>query len=303
MKRRGNGAYEKIGKTKYMKNKNAQSIVVLYHRNCPDGFGGAVAAYKKFGRRAEYISVDPETLPDKSLTGKRIFIIDTGFPYAVLKQLEAENESVVVIDHHISNKETLARFPQNVFDNSHSGAVLAWKYFHPGKKMPRLFWYLEDIDLWRWRLPKTREIISALSLIDYNFKEWIPFIRKLETREGKKEIVRKGAVVSAYERRLIERLTEHPLLVEFEGIRAYAVNSPILRSEIGNALLQKLPPLGIVWDEDSKGIAVSLRSNGTVDVSRLALRHGGGGHEEASGFLLSHGEKVPWKPIEKQQNV
>ena len=33
------------------------NISVLYHADCPDGFGGAYAAWKKFGDTAEYIPV------------------------------------------------------------------------------------------------------------------------------------------------------------------------------------------------------------------------------------------------------
>lgn len=280
--------------------KREKSIVVFYHRNCPDGFGGAIAAYRKFGARAEYIAVDPETLPKEPLRGKTIFIIDTSFPFAVLKRLEGVNKNVVVIDHHISNKKDTERFPQNVFDNGHSGSVLAWRYFHPKKEVPRLFLHLEDIDLWRWKLRGTREVISALALLDFSFEEWLPFIRKLEITEGAHAIIAKGAVVNAYEKRLIERMTERPTLVEFEGIRAYAVNSPVLTSEIADTLLKKLPPIAIVWRERDGEIRVSLRSDGTVDVSKLAARHGGGGHAKASGFLLPPGKKVPWKRVLKK---
>ena len=280
-----------------MKNKSKKSIIILYHRNCPDGFGGALAAYKKFGTRAEYISVDPETLPEEPLREKNIFVVDVGFSLAVLKRLEEENKSMVIIDHHITNKNAVERFPQNVFDNNHSGAVLAWKYFHSGKKVPKLFLHLEDMDLWKWKLPKTREIISALSLLDFSFKEWLPFMQKLETREGIKEIISRGAVVHAYEKRLIERLTEHPTLVEFEGIRTYAVNSPILNSEVAHALIEKFPPIAIVWKEKNGDVTISLRSDGSVDVSNLAVKYGGGGHEKASGFILRKGEKIPWKNI------
>ena len=280
-----------------MKNKIKKQIVVLYHRNCPDGFGGALAAYKKFGSRAEYISIDPETLPDEPLRGKSIFVVDVGFPYAVLKRLEEENKSVVVIDHHITNKKDAERFPQNVFDNDHSGAVLAWRYFHPKKKMPKFFLHLEDMDLWKWKLPKTREIISALSLLNFSFKEWLPFMQKLETKEGLKEIVVRGAVVHTYKKRLIERLTEHPTLVEFEGIRTHAVNSGILNSEIANVLLKKFPPIAIVWREREGNVGVSVRSDGSVDVSKLAAKYGGGGHERSSGFLLRGGKKIPWRSV------
>ena len=31
---------------------------ILYHKNCPDGFGSALAAYSYFGNKAKYIPVN-----------------------------------------------------------------------------------------------------------------------------------------------------------------------------------------------------------------------------------------------------
>ena len=122
-------------------------------------------------------------------------------------------------------------------------------------------------------------------------------MQRLETKEGLKEIVVRGAVVHTYEKRLIERLTEHPTLVEFEGIRTHAVNSGILNSEIANVLLKKFPPIAIVWREREGNVGVSVRSDGSVDVSKLAAKYGGGGHERSSGFLLRGGKKIPWRSV------
>ena len=274
-----------------------KNTVVLYHADCLDGFGAAWAAWKKFGDRAEYIGVDPETLPKKILIKKEIYAVDISYPIAVQRKLREKNKKLVILDHHASNESATRFFPENVFDNSHSGSVLAWKYFHRSKMIPKLLKYIEDIDLWKWRLPKTREIISSLSLLEYDFKKWSGFAKISETKAGFKKIVKDGNVISAYEQNIVQRLAGRATPVKFKGIKTLAVNSPVLDSEIGNALVKKLPPIGIVWHETSGEIHVSLRSNGSVDVSKIAKKYGGGGHKKASGFGFKAKNGFPWKVI------
>ena len=43
---------------------------------------------------------------------------------------------------------------------------------------------------------------------------------------------------------------------------------------------------------------VSLRSDGSVDVSKLAAKFkGGGGHKKSAGFSVDDLSKLPWKII------
>ena len=75
------------------------------------------------------------------------------------------------------------------------------------------------------------------------------------------------------------------------------VNSPVLQSEIGEALYKRAPkPLraAAVWYEDAEGTTVSLRSveNG-ADCAAMAKTRGGGGHARAAGFKVPH--RGPWR--------
>ena len=70
-------------------------------------------------------------------------------------------------------------------------------------------------------------------------------------------------------------------------------------SEIGSELVKKLPPIGIIWSQRKDKIVVSLRSNGKVDVSKLAKKFGGGGHKASAAFRLDLNQKLPWKIIKK----
>ena len=68
-----------------------------------------------------------------------------------------------------------------------------------------------------------------------------------------------------------------------------AVNSPILNSEIGEALLERFPeaPFVAIYSNAGDGEQRwSLRSRASeFDVSQLASQMGGGGHQPAAGFI------------------
>ncbi len=273
-----------------------KKILIIYHSNCPDGFGAAWAAWKKFGNRAEYISVSPEELPGVFPKNREIYAVDVSYPISVQRKLRAENKKLVIIDHHISLKNDTVHFPENVFDNDHSGAVLAWKYFHPGKPVSRLLRYVEDVDLWRFALPKNRDVTPYIFMKERSFEEWDRMAREFGSRRGFLEYVKRGTLLREYEDSAMKNIIERSVLVLFEGRKMRAVNNSFkpYTSELGYRLIRKKPPMAIIWYEDKKGLNVSLRSNGKVDVSKIAAKHGGGGHKQSSGFIVKS-RKKPWK--------
>lgn len=280
--------------------KPTKNIVVLYHNDCTDGFSAAWAAWKKFGSKADYIGIEPGAKPLEGLRNKEIYMVDVVYPAQYLKKLIRDNKKFVAIDHHVSNKKSFEIIPDGLFDISHSGAVLAWKYFHPEIKVPKFLEYVEDMDLWRLRIPKVKEFIAYLDIADFNFKNWSEIVDDIGNRSKFSEYVRKGAFLLSYQDKVIERIiSNHAELVKFFGHKAYAVNSPVFNSQIGNTLCSNLPPIGIVWVQNNDGsVHVSLRSDGMVDVSKLAAKFpGGGGHKQSAGFNLKDCSKLPWKKV------
>ena len=53
-----------------------KDIIVIYHGECSDGFGGAWAAWKKFGETVDYIGAHHGDEPPVGLVGKEIYFID-----------------------------------------------------------------------------------------------------------------------------------------------------------------------------------------------------------------------------------
>ena len=280
-----------------------KKIAVLYHSNCPDGFSAAWAAWKSLKRKADYIPVEHQTPPPKGLEDKTIYMLDFVYPPELTKKIAKKNKEIIVIDHHKSAYEAIQKLKksespniQTVGKNNKSGAVLAWEYFHPKTKIPAIIKYVQDGDLWQFKLPKAREILTALDLASHDFSKWTKFANQLEKPTARKKIIEKGGAIVQYNARVIARLSARAKDTKIRGKKARVVNSPIFASEIGNELVKKKQTdVGIIWFEDNKKIKVSLRSRGDVDVSKIAEYYNGGGHKAAASFRLKKGSRLPWK--------
>ena len=172
-----------------------KQIVVLYHGKCPDGFGGAYAAWKKFGNAAVYFPVDHGDAPPEGLEGKEVYLVD--FCYETLAQmsmLAKVTKRLVVLDHHESAKVFIEHAPEHIYDETRSGATIAWRYFHPEKPMPRLMTYLEDGDLYHYALHETRNIFSYLLFLPFEFSAWDELALELEDDAKRADVLSKAAI-------------------------------------------------------------------------------------------------------------
>ena len=272
-----------------------KQTVILYHANCRDGFGGAWAAWKVFGTRATYIPLQHQATPVKGLVGKDVYFIDIVYSSPLLKDAMQCTRSLTVIDHHLTARRTVAMAPMHVFDIKHSGAVLAWKFFHKNKAVPKLLRYVEESDLWRFRLPHARAISAALDTIGFSFREWDIAARHFENQKQFGRYVHAGSVILNYQQTLVHKMLAGARSGTLGRTKLHILNSPVLESELGNALAQKKPGGALIWSEQKSRIRVSLRSRGNVNVAALARRYGGGGHKYAAGFKFDAAKPRPWK--------
>ena len=278
-----------------------KKIVVIYHKDCPDGFGAVWSAWKKFGNKAEYFGVDPHELPKKEIKGKEIFVLDSSIFDRERNKLLKKNKDLTVIDHHFGNEKEVKSSPNYVFNLNHSAAVLSWRFFHPKKKMPKLLNLVEDFDLWRFKLPYTYEFSALFRYLDFDFYVWEKLINDFENQKKRGELIKLAKILTNYENKYIKKILKNAELVQFGKYKIYAINSTVLNlnSQIGAELLKIKPPLSVIWHERDGFRFISLRSNDSVDVSKIAKRFGGGGHKKAAGFKLSVKEALPWRNISR----
>src|SRR3989344_7142586 len=149
-----------------MKKRLDRKIIVFYHGECPDGFTGAWAAWRRLGGRADYVGLKHTDAPIVNLYGKTIYFIDIVYEKEVIEKLTRKNK-VTVIDHHISRKAVTESVASHVFDLHHSAAHLVWQYFYSNLKIPKIVQYVEDMDLWNWQLPGSRAVALALELVPF----------------------------------------------------------------------------------------------------------------------------------------
>lgn len=256
---------------------------VIYHSNCTDGFGAAYAAWKLLGDRAEYHAAKHgETPPD--VAGKNVVVLDFSYDNATTKRLMQEAKSFLIIDHHKSAMVELHDVSCTRFDMNHSGAMLAWKFFHPGKEAPRLIKFIEDRDLWKWEIPYSKEFSAAFDMVPFDFEEFDKYLDDSAVDNAQE----RGAYILAYSKTVISKIAKQAVPRKMGGKNVLVVNSPHWMSEIGAALSPKCD-FAIIWywDHETRQVKVSLRAHhDDSDVSEVAKRFGGGGHRKAAGFAL-----------------
>ncbi len=250
--------------------------LVLYHAECADGFGAAWAIWKRYPS-SRFMAVKHGEPPPEHVSGQRIVIVDFSYPRPVLERLAKEATSLLVLDHHITAEQALSDLPYAYFDQTRSGAVLAWQWAHD-EPVPWLLQYIQDKDLWHWALPCSREISAALASYPFDFQLWNTF--------DQQELEKEGRAILRYENELVTKLAAQSRLVNFEGAVVPAVQSSVLTSQIGERL-SSAHPFCLIWHDRNGRRYYSMRSReGGTDVGAIASSFGGGGHTHAAGFSI-----------------
>jgi uncharacterized protein len=216
-----------------------------------------------------------------------------------------------VLDHHEGARDIATKF-SGVFDTNHSGATIAWSYFHPDTPVPTLLKYVEDGDLYRFNLPNSREVLAYVYTLTDSFasfdiknvEKWNTFITELEDPVEIKRVVETGELFSQHHEHIVLHGIHHAEIVSFEGYECYLTGtSGEFTSDTGNRLARLKPPLAIIVSADAEGLRVSLRSDGSVNVASIAQKYGGNGHPAAAGFEIPYGNPIPWTIIRKDENT
>ena len=264
---------------------NNKNIFVLYHKNCLDGFGSAFICWLKFGDRAEYIPVQYNEEPP-NVSGKELYIVDFSYPRDILLEMKKKALSIVVLDHHKTAEESLKDLDFTIFNMEKSGVGITWEYFYKNQEMPMFLQYIQDRDLWKFEFGNTTKAFTKVlyDIVGFDFNEW----KKLLSHEKVSELLTLGEKLLKIEKNQIEYYAKISHDIVLDGIKGKACNAPKhLTSELGNELARHSKTFGLVYNYngDIKKWIYSLRSVGNFDVSKIALKYGGGGHRNAAGFI------------------
>jgi len=266
--------------------------IIIYHANCPDGFGAAWAFWKKYGKNADY---HPATHgePPPDVTGREVYIVDFSYSREVTETLAESAKKIVILDHHKTAQETLEGLSYFKYDVNHSGAYLAWRYLFGEQNVPNLILMIEDRDLWKWKILDSKLLLMVLDSYPYDFKVWDALASKMELESSEySRMLMDGIAISTYADSIIKKILKTAHTLDILGQKIPSINSPYFQSELG-ASLSLGQPYSCVYTWDGHHYRFSLRSeaNGS-DVAEIAKKFGGGGHAKAAGFTVRSLEEL-----------
>jgi hypothetical protein len=277
--------------------------IILYHGNCHDGFAGAYAAWKKFGDAATYIPVKHGKPFPEEILDAHVYLIDFCYPKEMMEEIVTKASSVVVLDHHAGIREVIESIPEHIFDNNHSGGVIAWNYFHPDTPLPYLFALIEKGDLHQQTTKEEESILSYAYTLPFDFLMWEMLVQNLESEEERTAICAKGTYYREHFVYLTKHIAETAEKVTFEGHTCVLVSAPrIFATDLGDLLIEEGVAFALITSARADGVRVSMRAgnNQNVDLALLAQKYGGNGHRGAAAFLIPWGTMPPFTSLPKE---
>ena len=263
------------------------NTLCIYHANCLDGFTAAWVLKKAIPEIEIHPGIYGESPPD--VTNKNVYLVDFSYKRPILIDMASKAKNITIIDHHKSALEDLVDLPDNVlthFDMNHSGAILAWNYFF-NEEAPLPLQYIEDRDLWKFKLPYSREINAALFSYPYDLDLWDSLMYGSINK-----LINEGASINRKHHKDIDELLEvMTRVLQIGSHEIPAVNLPYTYGSDSAGKLCEDQPFAAYYYHTPNGVFFGLRSdkNG-VDVSNIAKLYGGGGHMHAAGFTVSFEE-------------
>ena len=300
--------------------------LVIYHANCADGFAAAWCFHNIQDTWEVTFDFHPGVYnePPPDVEGRIVYLVDFSYPHAVVVKMLETAKAIYLIDHHKTALDALLEkggivITQPNFipytDLNRSGAMLAWDFLHNttwegepsaigidlvGENKPEdddyiapppLLLHIQDRDLWRFALPKTREINAALFSCEYDFAVWDSLMSKdaksLEIMAMAGEAIDRSNLKNLKEilnvcRRYVDILDYHVPLANIPYFLASDAGNIMSKEYEGGTLFS-----ATYYDTADHRI-FSLRSDiRGVDVADVAKQYGGGGHSRAAGFRVS----------------
>jgi hypothetical protein len=270
----------------------SEQNIVLYHGNCFDGFCAAWVARQALPADTLFIPISyGDKVPKCIDFNSRVYILDFSFPKDVLLDIAGRTKFLWVLDHHKTAQANCEGLLFCTFDMERSGAGLTWDYFNGGKERPRLVNYMEDRDLWRFNLARSKEVFAYVASFPMDFGEWDYLAQQLEISKGRTEAFNEGGAILRAHNQEVATVCKDAWMKEVGGYNVPVVNCPYhLGSDVGHRLLELYPeaPFAAYFLLKGNGDTqwgLRGRSSDDFDVSIVAATMGGGGHKKASGFI------------------
>jgi len=218
--------------------------------------------------------------------------------------LEKFGGNFIWIDHHKEVYRDIERHLEinGLRDYHFSAATLVYKYFN--KDAPFAARYVEDMDIWNFKLENTELILCAIDsvlkktikgvAIDYNLvdlRNVFMFLDDDYFLENKNYLIEIGRIINNHQKEQTRLDLMYAGKFMFEGYKTLVINST-LRAGLfaiivfNNKNFSDIKQI-LVWSKNyrTNDYKFSIRSR-KHDCNAIARKYGGHGHEMASGFRV-----------------
>lgn len=259
--------------------------LIIYHGDCNDGFGAALAAYLYYGENAQYYAgmYDGE-IPD--VIDRDVLIFDYHFKRNILEEMHAKAKSLILKEHHFSAMKILTKMPYAHFDMNKSGAVLAWEHFFK-EPIPEMFQWIQDRDLWENKHPESQAFYFYINSLPYDFKHWEKTYEQLKIKNERTKILELGRQILKFYNSQMELIIKHyAQKIKLNENEGWIINTNrLFATEVGSELAKRTHSFALIWSVTSKNtVSVSVRSFNNNQAIEIAEKMGGGGHGNAAKF-------------------
>lgn len=265
---------------------------IIYHGFCLDGFTSAWIIWNWLKRSqgtapdaepngAVFYSASYGEPPPDIQPGDEVYIVDFSFPLDQLVKLRDKASSLIVLDHHKTAMNDLKDFSNAIFDMERSGCGLTWDYFFPTRPRPLLVNYMEDRDLWRFNLCYSEEIFDYCSSHSYSFHTWDYLCQRLE--QNFNECLSEGRAIKRFKHQVINNAINNSLIM-LDGLPYLNLTKEFGSSACHEVIKRLGVSHAVYFYIDGNKTFYGIRGDGSVDVSSIAEKYGGGGHHNAAGW-------------------
>lgn len=295
------------------------NALCVYHAPCQDGFAAAWVVRRALKGEVDFQpGVHGEKITEYA--NRHVIFVDFCPPQAELEKIIDEALHVTVIDHHktccLASVSMIRISDRRKFDwsfgNELAGCMATWRWFFDEEQAPKVLQHINDRDLWKFDMPGTREVCTALFSYPYDFQVWDEFMLGIDVGAGPRgekhwTVTDWGVSKLREEGKVLERKhwqdisTLLPIATQMQEIAGYRVPvanlPPTMVSDAANEL-SKGQQFAACYYDTPGWRNYSLRSTQTgLDVSEIAKQFGGGGHARAAGFRI----RAEWGKVYNDQ--
>jgi oligoribonuclease NrnB/cAMP/cGMP phosphodiesterase (DHH superfamily) len=275
--------------------------IAFYHSADLDGHcSGAIIKYKHPDCELYPINYGDE-FPWEAITAcDTVYMVDFSLqPWSDMERLISMlGFNLIWIDHHITAIGQYTRCKKQciaVLDPNKAACELVWKNMFPSFYMPYAVRLLGRYDVWDLKAdPNIIPLQYGLRLYEtdpnIDMSLWNMIFEDFTITDYLKE----GRVVEKYcemeNKKLCDRAAYETV---FEGSKVLVINSVMKGSQIFNSIWDNTKYDFMIvfgWIKDKWSVSLYTDKKG-VDVSKIAMKYGGGGHKQAAGFTCN---KLPF---------